>query len=72
LSACLLKKLSALETALLESKEERDVYTHARFYRDKIFAAMLELRLSVDELETLVARKHWPFPTYGEILYSVV
>jgi glutamine synthetase len=72
LSSCLLKKLSALEDALLGAKDERDIYTHARFYRDKIFAAMLELRLTVDELETLVAKKHWPFPAYGQILYSVI
>jgi glutamine synthetase len=72
LSACLLKKLSALEDVVLESKEERDIYTHARLYRDKIFAAMSELRLIVDELETLVSRKHWPFPTYGQMLFSVV
>jgi glutamine synthetase len=72
LSACLLNKLSALESALLESKGERDIVAHARFYRERIFAAMLELRLTVDELETLVAKKHWPFPTYGQILFSVI
>jgi glutamine synthetase len=33
---------------------------------------MSELRLVVDELETLVAKKYWPFPAYGQILYSVV
>jgi len=72
LSSSLLKKLSVLENTLLESKEENDILAHASFYRDKIFTAMAELRLVVDELETLVARKHWPFPTYGQILYSVV
>jgi len=72
LSSSLLKKLSVLENTLLESKEEKDIVAHASFYRDKIFTAMSELRLVVDELETLVARKHWPFPTYGQILYSVV
>ena len=72
LSSSLLKKLSVLENTILESKEEMDITTHATFYRDKIFTAMAELRLVVDELETLVARKHWPFPTYAEILYSVV
>jgi len=72
LSASLLKKLSALENALLETKEERDIAAQARFYREKVFAAMQELRLAVDELETLVSRKRWPFPTYGQILYSVI
>lgn len=72
LSSCLLKKLTALEDALLESKEEMEIFAHASFYRDKVFGAMSELRLVVDELETFVARKHWPLPTYAELLYSVV
>jgi glutamine synthetase len=72
LSSSLLKKLTALENTLLESKEERAIDAQASFYRDRIFTAMAELRLVVDELETLVARKHWPFPTYAQILYSVV
>jgi glutamine synthetase len=72
LSASLLSKLTALENALLQTKEERDIASQARFYREKIFAAMLELRLAVDELETLVAKKYWPYPSYGQILYSVI
>ncbi len=71
LSTCLMKKLTVLEDALLESKNEPDIFAHASFYRDRIFAAMLELRLVVDELETLTAKKHWPLPSYGEMLYSV-
>ena len=72
LSACLLKKLTALEDAVLESSQEREILAQATFYRDKIFTAMSELRLIVDELETLVAKKHWPIPTYAELLYSVI
>jgi glutamine synthetase len=75
LSAGLLKKLTALENAILESSnrgEDREILGSARFYRDRILSAMSELRLVVDELETLVARKHWPLPTYAELLYSVI
>ena len=72
LSSCLLKKLTVLENSILKSKEEQEILANAIFYRDKIYAAMSELRVIVDELETLVARKHWPFPTYAEILYSVM
>lgn len=71
LSACLLKKLNSLEVTVLETKFETDALALARFYRDKIFRAMNELRLTVDELEMLIAKKHWPLPTYAEILYSV-
>ncbi|MCL2763627.1 MAG: glutamine synthetase III [Treponema sp.] len=72
LSSSLLKKLTTLENALGESKAQEDVLASARFYRDTIFAAMSDLRLIVDELETLVARKYWPFPVYGELLYSII
>jgi len=72
LSAGLLKNLMALENAVLESREERDILAQASFYRDRIFTAMSDLRLVADELETLVARKHWPIPTYAELLYSVI
>ena len=72
LSACLLTKLTALENTILESREEREILAQASFYRDRIFTAMSELRLIVDELETLVAKKYWPIPTYAELLYSVI
>ena len=72
LSGCLLNKLTTLESEVLESTQERDILVQATFYRDKIFTAMSELRLIVDELETLVAKKHWPIPTYAELLYSVI
>ncbi|MDR0516761.1 MAG: glutamine synthetase III [Fibromonadaceae bacterium] len=72
LSSCLLKKLIVLENAILESKKDREILAHASFYRDNVLSAMLELRPVVDELETLVAKKHWPLPSYAEILYSII
>jgi glutamine synthetase len=33
---------------------------------------MSELRLIVDELETIVAKKYWPLPSYADLLYSVI
>ena len=72
LSACALKKLTSLENEVLKSKEDNDILTRASFYCDSIFKAMSELRPVIDELETLVAKKHWPFPTYAELLYSVI
>jgi glutamine synthetase len=71
LTACLIKKLDALEVAVLETKNQSDALSQARFYRDRVFCAMSELRLIVDELETLIAKKYWPLPTYAEMLYSV-
>ncbi|MCL2050510.1 MAG: glutamine synthetase III [Lachnospiraceae bacterium] len=72
LSSCMLKKLNSLEKALLETDIERDILASAKFYREEVYGAMVELRLCVDELETLVAKKYWPLPSYAELLYSVV
>ncbi|MCL1858950.1 MAG: glutamine synthetase III [Oscillospiraceae bacterium] len=60
-----------LENTLPEAKEiDGDALKLAQFYRE-ISVIMSELRVFVDELETLVAKKYWAFPTYGELLYSV-
>jgi glutamine synthetase len=72
LSSGLLEKLTILEKAINESKEKLDIHTQARFYRDSIVNAMSELRIVIDELETLTARKHWPLPVYSELLYSII
>jgi glutamine synthetase len=72
LSSSLLKKLDILESAIIEAKSEKEVLPLARFYRDKVFVAMSELRLIADEIETLTAKKYWSLPTYGEILFSVI
>jgi len=73
LSSQLLYKLTILENTIIqESKTSRDITDTAIYYRDNIFSGMSELRLVVDELETLIARKYWPFPTYAEILYSII
>ena len=71
LSGYMLEKLTELELALITSKQEQETEPLARFYRDSVFARMSELRFTVDELETLVAKKHWPMPTYADMLYSV-
>jgi len=72
LTTSLLIRLGKLETALAGTKKERAVLAQARFYRDKVSPAMAVLRLVVDELETLVASRHWPMPSYAELLYSVL
>jgi glutamine synthetase len=60
LSGRLLKKLSKLEQIVSEPENGQTL------------PAMAGLRLVVDELETLTAKKHWPLPGYGELLYSVL
>ncbi|MCL2111294.1 MAG: glutamine synthetase III [Clostridiales bacterium] len=74
LSADLLERLSRLEDALSEPGlgEGMDALECAEYYRDGVLAAMSGLRAVVDRLETIVAKRHWPLPSYAELLHSVV
>lgn len=67
----LYKKTETLEDTLLEAKNCTDTEDYAKFSRNRIFTSMQEMRVVIDELETNTAKKYWPFPTYGEILFSV-
>lgn len=37
-------------------------------YHDEVMVAMTALRKPADELEKLVDKKYWPFPTYADLL----
>ena len=78
----LIKKLSALteriaikteelEKALIELHHAEDSVMEANMIRDVVLVKMGELRLACDEAETVTAKKYWPFPTYGDLLFSV-
>lgn len=64
-------KTEELENALVELHNEEDIFSEANMIRDIILAKMGELRLACDEAETVTAKKYWPFPTYGDLLFSV-
>ena len=61
----------ALESALETAHLCQDAAGSSAAMRDKVIPAMDALRAAVDEAETLTASDFWPFPTYGEILFSV-
>ena len=72
LELSLYNRTDALSTALLGAKDtEGDAIAEASYFRNTVFPAMQELRAVADELETMVGRKYWPFPTYGDLLFSV-
>lgn len=71
LTTAVLTEVRALEKASDDAEELVDVLTRACAYKDNVLSAMSALRESVDELETLTARKYWPYPNYGDLLFSV-
>ncbi|MBR2594068.1 MAG: glutamine synthetase III [Firmicutes bacterium] len=64
-------KADELEDAVLSLDEAEDIGSESVMIRDNILGLMGELRLACDEAETITAKKYWPFPTYGDILFSV-
>ena len=78
----LVQKLSALTDRIAERAEAlaeavvalhtiEGVEAEANAIRDTILGRMSELRVACDEAETLTAKKYWPYPTYGDLLFGV-
>ena len=65
------KKLAALESAMLSTYALGNGLEGAESYRDKVIPAMTELREVADEMELSTAKKYWPYPTYGDILFGI-
>ena len=60
-----------LEASLAKAKEISTIEKLSMFYKEEILTKMEELRDVVDGLEGLVDEKAWPYPSYGDLLYSV-
>ncbi len=61
----------AVENSLLSLAAAEDIGEEAALIRDQVLAGMGELRVVCDEAETLTAKRYWPYPSYGDLLFSV-
>ncbi len=66
----LISEISELGTKA-SSIPVNDDFEIAVYYRDVIIPKMEDLRKICDELETIVGKEYWPFPTYTELLYDI-
>ena len=64
-------RVDALDIAIARFKTICDVTEGANFIRDEMISRMTVLRSAADEAETLTAESAWPFPTYGDLMFSV-
>ena len=71
LSGAMFVKTDALEEALAKAGGLEDVTEEAMYYKDSVIPAMAALRADADALETITAKKYWPYPSYGDLLFSV-
>ncbi|MBO5411429.1 MAG: glutamine synthetase III [Clostridia bacterium] len=70
LNAFVYAKTSELEKEM-EVKKPLGVVESAEAIKTKILPLMEEIRAAVDEAETITDSKYWPYPSYGDILFSV-
>ena len=60
-----LKDILAKASAIKDNKEKAFTYLH------EVCPAMAALRKPADELEMLVDKELWPFPSYGDLVFEV-
>ena len=79
----LLSKLSDLLASFSEKIDELDskvggsiayrknIQSHAEYCCNEMLKTMDELRAISDEMEMCTASEYWPYPSYGQLLFSV-
>ena len=65
----LYKNIQNLEKAVAKAASFSEIEKKAKSYSDDVIAAMLMVRQTSDELETIVDAELWPLPTYAEMLF---
>jgi len=72
LTSDLYKKTIELDEDVESDKEFKDALEEAKYYRNTVFSHMEDTRKTADEIEKTVGAKYWPYPTYGDLLFSVL
>ena len=66
------ERIDALEEEVEAAVEHADsIRELAQYSYTHIFTAMEALRETADKMEMSTASKYWPYPSYGELLFSV-
>ncbi len=71
LTSSISDRVTALEDTLIEVKTITDAEELATAYKNTVCARMQELRAVVDEAESVTAKKYWPFPVYGDLMFGI-
>lgn len=65
------QNVNALQDCIETAKSLDNLEQAADYYKDKVIGAMNALRAVVDQMELVTSKKYWPYPSYGEMLFSV-
>lgn len=69
-NAKLYKAIEGLRSAI-KATNRGEALERAKYEHNVIIPAMAAVREQADELETLVGKEDWPFPTYDDLLFNV-
>ncbi len=64
-------ELQILKDDTKKAQAIKEIAEKSVFYRDKVFVSMKNLRKSIDELETIVAKEYWPVPSYADLTFRL-
>ncbi|MBQ7573691.1 MAG: glutamine synthetase III [Clostridia bacterium] len=65
------KSANELDNAIQNVSVASDIIDEGYMIRDTLLPKMSDLREPCDEAEMITAKKFWPFPTYGDLLFGV-
>lgn len=65
------KNAVMLEKLLSEKPSDSNVKECANYFKSVIIPRMQSLREATDNAEMITSSKYWPYPSYGEMLFSV-
>ena len=71
LLSCFLNRIEELDKAVVGARDVEGVAENAMYYKESVLSAMQSLRAVADEMESNMSSKHWPYPSYGTMLFSV-
>ena len=71
LADAVFEKKGELEAAVAGLADAKDIIEESAMIRDTLLPKMDELRSAADEAETMVSSEYWPYPSYGDLLFSV-
>ena len=60
-----------LENRVLVAKEIVDKQKQAEIYHDSVLSQMAVIRTIADDMEVYTPKEVWPFPSYGDLLFSI-
>ncbi len=75
-----LEKISSLTKVIYESEKEleksletipEEIGKQGHYFHEVVIEIMAKLRKACDELEVITPKEMWPFPTYGDLLFSI-